>query len=233
LTHKLLPRNRLDGTVLINNVDSLGALKMVRVFLADHHSLIRGGLRTLLRARSDFSICGEADNGIEAVKLAIQAKPNVVVMNVNLPDINGIEATRQIRKALPDTEILIFTAENNEDIMRESLKAGARGYLLKMAASDDQIIVAIETVAQHRGYYSGFLAEKLLRSGHDGSQLTMREREILHLIAEGRRSREIAQMLGISLRTVETHRAAGMRKLHLHSIADVVHYAMRGRPIQM
>lgn len=206
---------------------------MLRIFLADHHALIRGGLRTLLRARSDFSICGEADNGIEAVKLAIQAKPDVVVMNVNLPDINGIEATRQIRKALPDTEILIFTAENNEDIMRESLKAGARGYLLKMATSDDQIIVAIETVAQHHGYYSGFLTEKLLQHAHDGSPLTMREREILRLIAEGRRSREIAQMLGISLRTVETHRAAGMRKLHLHSIADVVHYATRGRPIQM
>ncbi len=204
----------------------------MRIFLADHHALIRGGLRTLLLARGDFSICGEADNGIEAVKLAIQAKPDVVVMNINLPDINGVEATRQIRKALPNTEILIFTAENNEDIMRESLKAGARGYLLK-AASDDQIMAAIETVARHRGYYPGVLAQRLLRSGHNHSQLTMREREILRLIAEGRRSREIAQMLGISLRTVETHRAAGMRKLHLHSIADVVHYAMQGRLIQM
>jgi DNA-binding NarL/FixJ family response regulator len=210
-----------------------GALiEMLRIFLADHSALIRGGLRTLLLARGDFSICGEADNGIEAVKLAIQTKPNVVVMNINLPDINGIEATRQVRKASPNTEILIFTAENNEDIMHESLKAGARGYLLK-AASDDQVITAIETVARHSGYYSGFLAERLLRSGHNDSQLTMREREILRLIAEGRRNREIAQMLGISLRTVETHRAAGMRKLHLHSIADVVHYAMQGRLIQM
>jgi DNA-binding NarL/FixJ family response regulator len=205
----------------------------MRIFLADHHALIRGGLRTLLLARGDFSICGEADNGIEAVKLAIQAKPDVVVISINLPDINGVEATRQIRKALPDTEILIFTGEDNEDIMRESLKAGARGYLLKMAASDDQIIAAIERVAQHRVYYSGFLAEKLLRHAHDGSPLTMREREILRLIAEGRRSKEIAQLLGISLRTVETHRSAAMRKLHLHSIADVVHYAMRGRPIQV
>jgi DNA-binding NarL/FixJ family response regulator len=205
---------------------------MLRILLADDHALIRGGLRTLLGARREFFICGEADDGINAVKLAIQTQPAVVVMNINLPDINGIEATRQIRKASPDTEILIFTDENNEDLMREALKAGARGYLLK-AASDDQIIAAIETVARHRGYYSGFLAEKLLRSEHNDSQLTMREREILRLVAEGRRSKEIAQMLGISLRTVETHRAASMRKLNLHSVAQVIGYAVREKLIQM
>jgi DNA-binding NarL/FixJ family response regulator len=199
---------------------------MVRIFLADNHVLIRGGLRTLLRARSDFFICGEADNGVEAVSLAIQAKPDVVIMNVYMPGINGIEVTRQIRKALPNTEVLIFTAESNEDIMRECLRAGAGGYLLK-SASDEQIIEAIETLAQHRGYYSGLVAEKLLRTGNDGSNLTAREREILRLIAQGRRSREIAQLLGVSLRTVETHRAAGMRKLHLHSVAEVVRYAIR------
>jgi DNA-binding NarL/FixJ family response regulator len=199
---------------------------MVRIFLADNHVLIRGGLRTLLRARSDFFICGEADNGVEAVSLAIQAKPDVVIMNVYMPGINGIEVTRQIRKALPNTEVLIFTAESNEDIMRECLRAGAGGYLLK-SASDEQIIEAIETLAQHRGYYSGSVAEKLLRTGNDGSNLTAREREILRLIAQGRRSREIAQLLGVSLRTVETHRAAGMRKLHLHSVAEVVRYAIR------
>jgi DNA-binding NarL/FixJ family response regulator len=204
---------------------------MVRIFLADHHVLIRGGLRSLLRARKDFFICGEAENGIEAVNLAIQTKPDVVVMNVNMPGINGIEATRQIRKAVPNTEVLIFTAENNEDIMRESLQAGARGYLLK-SASDEQIIAAIEALAQHEGYYSGAVAEKLLRSGQHRSLLTTREREILRLIAEGRRSKEIALMLGVSPRTVETHRAAGMRKLDLHSVAEVVRYAIRERLIQ-
>ena len=103
---------------------------MLRIFLADHHVLIRGGLRSLLRARRDFSVCGEADNGIDAVKLVIQSKPDIAIMNVNMPGINGIEATRQIRKASPETEILIFTAEDNEDIMRECLRAGAGGYLL-------------------------------------------------------------------------------------------------------
>ena len=205
--------------------------KTVRIFLADQHVLIRGGLRTLLRTRRDFSVCGEADNGVDAVRLAIETKPDVAIMNVNMPGINGIEATRQIRKAVPNTEILIFTAEDNEDIMRESLRAGAGGYLLK-SASDEQIIEAIEALAEHQGYYTRSVAEKLLRAGNHRSDLTAREREILRLIAQGRRSREIAQMLGVSVRTVETHRAAGMRKLHLHSVAEVVRYAIREQLIQ-
>jgi len=183
-------------------------------------------LRTLLRARRDFVICGEADNGIDAVKLAIQAKPDIVIMSVNMPGINGIEATRQIRQATPNTEVLIFTAESNEDIMRECLRAGAGGYLLKSAA-DEQVIEAIETLARHHGYYSGSVTEKLLRAGNGRSDLTAREREIMRFIAQGRRSREIAQLLGVSVRTIETHRAAGMRKLHLHSVAEVVRYAIR------
>lgn len=199
---------------------------MVSIFLADRRVLIRGGLRHLLQNREDLFICGEADNGIDAVRLAIQARPDVIVMSVNMPGINGIEATRQIRKATPNTEILIFTAEDNEDIMRECLRAGARGYLLK-SAPDEQIIDAIEALAEHRGYYSGSVTEKLLHANDTRSHLTTREREILRLVAQGRRSREIALMLGVSLRTVETHRAAGMRKLQLHSVAEVVHYATR------
>jgi DNA-binding NarL/FixJ family response regulator len=199
---------------------------MVRIFLADHRVVIRGGLRTLLQARRDFAICGEANNGVDAVKLAIEAKPDVAILDVDMPGLNGIEATRQVHTATPNTEILIFTAENNEDIMRECLRAGAGGYLLK-SASDEEIIDAIEALAQHRGYYSGSITEKLPRAGNNGSHLTTREREIVRLIAQGRRSREIAQMLGVTIRTVETHRAAGMRKLHLRSIAEVVRYAIR------
>jgi len=212
---------------------------MVRIFLADHHVLIRGGLRTLLKARRGFAICGESGNGFEAVKLAIQAKPDVVIIDVNLPGINGIEATRQIRRARPHTEILIFTTENNEDVMREAMHAGARGYLLK-SASDDQIVTAIEALARHEGYRSASVSEKLLESlthskhsDSDWTRLTTREREILRLIAEGHRGREIALMLGVSQKTVGSHRAAGMRKLDLHSIAEVVHYAIREKLIQM
>ena len=212
--------------------------RMVRIFLADQHVLIRGGLRTIVRARRDFSICGETGHGREAVKLIVEAKPDVVIMNINLPGINGIEATRQIRKAAPQTEVLIFTAESNEDLMREAFRAGARGYLLKSAA-DEQIIGAIEALALHENYSSPSMAQKLLdtfvartNGKADAEHLTDREREILRLIAEGHRGKEIAQMLGISHRTVETHRTHGMHKLNLHSIADLVRYAIRERLIE-
>ena len=211
---------------------------MLRIFLADNHVLIRGGLRTLLRSRRDFHICGEANNGLDAVTSATAAKPDIVIIDVNIPGLNGIEAARQIRKASPGTEILIFTTESNEDLMREALQAGARGYLLK-SASDEQIIAAVETLARHQGYSSNSVSKKLLDSltpqgaGDDnGAHLTGREREILRLVAEGHRSREIALMLGISLKTVETHRTAAMRKLQLRSIAEVVRYALRKKLIQ-
>jgi DNA-binding NarL/FixJ family response regulator len=212
-------------------------MRPIRVLIADNHVLIRAGLRALLRARRDFNICGEAANGREAVAIAFKTKPNVVVMNVNLPRIDGIEATRQIRARMPETEILIFTAENNEDLLREALRAGARGYLLK-SASDQQIIGAIEALASRRVFTSSSMSEKLLDSmshpSHStrGKTPTVREREILRLVAQGHRGREIASMLGISLKTVDTHRAAVMRKLDLHSVAQVVRYAIREKIIQ-
>jgi DNA-binding NarL/FixJ family response regulator len=212
---------------------------MLRIFLADDHLLIRGGLRTLLRSRRDFTICGESGDGREAVELVVRAKPDIVIINIHLPGLNGIEATRQIRRASPDTEVLVFTAEDNEDLMHEALRAGARGYLLK-SASDEEVIGAIETLARHHGYSSnsvtGKLIEKLTEQNHGeegGARLTMREREILRLIAEGHRGREIAEILGISLKTVDTHRAAVMRKLELRSVAQAVHYAVRTKLIKV
>jgi len=207
----------------------------MRVLLADNHIVIRGGLRALLQMYGQFHICGEADSGAAAVELTIRKKPDVVVININLPDINGIEVTRQIRKERPDTEVLIFTSENNEELMREALCAGARGYLLK-SASDDQIIRAIEALGQHRTFCSSAVSELLLDDLarrtpgiSEGKRLTDRERQTLRLIASGHRTKGIAQMLGISPKTVSTHRAAAMRKLHLQSTADIVRYAMRER----
>jgi DNA-binding NarL/FixJ family response regulator len=211
---------------------------MIRIVLADNHLVIRGGLRALLEARSNFHICGETGDGRGAVDLATQKKPDVVVINVNLPVINGIEATRKIRRAAPDTHVLIYTAENNADLIREALRAGARGYLSK-SAPDEQIIEAIEALARRRPFYSSSASERLLddmtmsvRGDGNGVHLTAREREILRLIAEGNRSKRIALVLGISQKTVDTHRTAAMRKLHLQSIAQVVRYAVRERLIQ-
>jgi DNA-binding NarL/FixJ family response regulator len=213
---------------------------MLRIFLADDHILIRGGLRTLLRSRRDFSICGESGDGREAVELIIRAKPDIVIINVHLPGINGIEATRQIRKASPHTEVLVFTGEDNEDLMHEALRAGARGYLLK-SASDHEVIRAIETLALHQVYSSDSVTEKLIEKlteqnngeEYGGAHLTMREREVLRLIAEGHRGREIAEILGISLKTVDTHRAAFMRKLELRSVAQAVRYAVRTKLVKV
>jgi DNA-binding NarL/FixJ family response regulator len=210
---------------------------MVRIILADNHLVIRGGLRALLQARSNFHICGETVDGRSAVDLAIQKKPDVVVVNINLPVIDGIEVTRQIRRAAPSIEVLIYTAETDDDLIREALCAGARGYLLK-SAPDEQIIEAIEALARHRPFCSGSVSEVLdemtMRLGGEkcGVHLTAREREILRLIAEGHRGKRIALMLGISQKTVDTHRGAAMSKLHLHSIAQVVRYAIREKLIE-
>jgi DNA-binding NarL/FixJ family response regulator len=211
---------------------------MTSVLLADNHLLIRGGLRTLLQARGDFHVCGEASDGYEAVSLAIHKHPDIVITNINLPGINGIEVTRQICQNVPAAQILIFTAEDNEDLMREALRAGARGYLLK-SAPDEQIIEAIETLAANQAYRSSAMCEKVLdnmtnqiRVNDPGAQLTRREREILRLVAQGYRNKIIAAMLGVSVKTVDTHRATAMRKLGIRSTVEVVRYAIRQKLIQ-
>jgi DNA-binding NarL/FixJ family response regulator len=212
---------------------------MTSVLLADNHLFVRGGLRALLQgARRGFHVCGEASDGYDAVDLALQKQPDVVIININLPGINGIEATRRICRNAPATQVLIFTTEDSEDLMREALCAGARGYLLK-SASDKQIIEAIETLAAKQAYRSTFMDEKLFdklinqtHGNGGGARLTGREQEILRLVARGHRNKAIAAMLGISVKTVDTHRAAAMRKLSLRSTAEVVHYAIREKLIQ-
>jgi DNA-binding NarL/FixJ family response regulator len=209
---------------------------MVRILLADDHIVVRSGLRAFLEARADFSICAEASNGREAVDLAVRKKPDVAILDLTLSVLNGVEATRQIRRGVPETEILIFTARVNEDLVREALYAGARGYLLK-SETDDQIIKAIESLARHHAFFSGLVSESLLdnliqHSDPSSARLTAREREIVRLVAEGNSSKTIAIMLGISMKTVDTHRTAAMRKINVRSVADVVRYAIRTKLIE-
>jgi DNA-binding NarL/FixJ family response regulator len=214
----------------------IGATIMVRILLADDHLIIRGGLCAFLQTRSDFCVCAEASNGRAAIDLAIEKMPDVAVIEIALPVINGVEATRLIRRASPETEVLIFTAEINEDLMKAAISAGARGYLLKSEA-DEQIVMAIDALAKHRAFYSTAISQRLFESlvpqtFDDGGRLTSREREILRLIAEGYSGKRIALLLGISYKTVETHRAAAMRKLQLRSVAAVVRYAVREKLVQ-
>ncbi len=209
---------------------------MVRILLADDHVIVRRGLRSLLEARHDFAVCAEAGDGRDAVDQAAKHKPDVAVLDVSLPILNGIEATRQIRRNSPTTEILIFTMHDNDELISEVLHAGARGYLLKSEA-DDQIINAVNTLVRHRPFFSSQVSETLLDKFNSGTTghsnvLTAREREIVQLIAEGNSNKKIALLLDISVKTVETHRSSAMRKLEIRSTAELVRYAVRNKLIQ-
>ena len=210
---------------------------MGRILIADDHIVVRGGLRALIAARSDFIICGEATNGREAVELALEHRPDVVVLDISLPVLNGIDATQQIRKGSPDTEVLIFTQHHDEETVRAAIAAGARGYVLR-SESDEQIMKAIATLMQHEAFYSSQVWDIRLDPAADPSgggspnALTAREREVVQLIAEGNSNKMVARMLAISVKTVETHRAAAMHKLHIHSTADLVRYAVRKKLVE-
>ncbi len=211
--------------------------KRIRVLLADDHQLVRQGLRALIEARTDWEICGEAATGREAVKKARDLKPDVVLMDITMSELNGLEATRQILKAVPQTEVLVLTVHDSQQMALRVLDAGARGYVLKSDAVRD-LVVAVETISQHGLYFTPRVSDALLKGYRNHStpieqpegswnSLTPREREIIQLLAEGKSNKEIATALGISVRTAEAHRANILRRLNLHSTVELVHYAFR------
>ena len=211
----------------------MGRYNMVRILLADDHSVVRRGLRALFEGRHEFSVCAEASNGRDAVELVLHHKPDVAILDISLPVLNGIDATRKIRKEAPETEVLIFASYRRENEIRDVLHAGARGYVLRSDA-DEQIIWATEALAQHRPFFSDQVSAILLDSfiekagsGHGPPPLTERERKVVQLIAEGNSNKNTAVLLSISVKTVETHRTASMRKLDIHSTAQLVRYAFR------
>jgi DNA-binding NarL/FixJ family response regulator len=209
---------------------------MIRILLADDHEVVRRGLIALLATRPDWQVCGEAQNGREAVALAVKLKPNLAILDLSMPELNGVEATRQIRKEVPETEVLVFSMYESEEFVRDLLAAGARGYVLKSDVAA-QLLTAVETVARHKPFFTSEVAERVLEgflrlgelspSDSDAGILTPREREIVQLLAEARSNKEISTILAISVKTVETHRASIMRKLGISSIVDLVHYAIR------
>ncbi|WP_270933309.1 response regulator [Falsiroseomonas oryzae] len=208
---------------------------MVRILLADDHEVVRQGLRHLLERPAGWAICGEAATGREAVAMAAELKPDVAVLDVAMPDLNGLDATRQIRKASPRTEVLAFTMHESEALVREALAAGAKGYLLKSDAGL-HIVAAVEALASGKTYFNakvsativeGFLRAAAANAPRAERQLTSREREVMQLLAEGCSNKEVATRLSISLKTAEAHRGAIMRKLEARSLADIVRYAMR------
>lgn len=208
----------------------------IHILLADDHSVMRTGLRLVLERQADFQVVGEASDGREAIALAQQHRPEVVVMDVTMPNLNGIEAARQISSAQPETSIVMLSMHSDEAYVLRALKAGARGYLLKESAESD-LIAAIRAVNSGKAFFSPavsrMLVEDYIRQLQDREiedsyeLLTTREREILQLIAEGRSNKEIAGILNLSLYTVETHRGNMMEKLNLHTVPELILYAVR------
>jgi DNA-binding NarL/FixJ family response regulator len=214
----------------------------VRILVADDHHVVRTGLRALLESKTGWQVCAEAANGREAVEKAGQLKPDVAVLDIGMPLLNGVEATRQIRKLSPKTEVLILTMHDSELLVQEVLGAGAHGYILKDDA-DRNLIAAVDALRRHKPYLSSRVSEaasKIPATEKDGSaasrssrsRLTPREREILQLLAEGKSNKEVAGILQISVKTAETHRANIMLKLDFHSITELVRYAVRNNIIQ-
>jgi len=208
----------------------------IRVLLADDHTLIRAGLRMVVVSQPDFTVVGEASDGREAVALAEQLKPDVVVMDIGMPSLNGIEACRQIHDSLLGTQVIMLSMHSDEGYVLRALKAGAKGYMLKDSAEAD-LASAIRAVRAGKSFFSPAVSKilledymrKLKRTGAEDSfdLLSPREREVLQLVAEGKSSKEVANLLSLSVYTVETHRAKLMQKLNLHNIPELILYAVR------
>lgn len=218
------------------------AMKTLRILIADDHDLMRRGVKSLLQAHPGWEVCGEAHTGREAVAKAEELKPDVVIMDISMPELNGVEAARRIRKVSPASEVLILSVHYSDQLIREILDAGVRGYMVK-SDSDRELVVAVETLASHKPFFTPRATEVILSNfssaaSHSeplelvGDRLTSREREIVQLLAEGKSSKEVASSLCISVKTAETHRANIMRKLQLHTVSELVRYAVRNQIIE-
>jgi DNA-binding NarL/FixJ family response regulator len=221
---------------------------MLRILIADDHELARRGIRALLESHPGWEVCGEAKDGRETVDLAASMKPDLVLLDIGMPNLNGLEAARQILAVSPEVAILILTMHDSDNVVREVLRAGARGYLLKSDAGRD-LVAAVEALQLQRTFFTtrvsqmvldGFLDRQTrnpgtISKGDDrvGDSLTSREREVIQLLAEGKTSKEVAVTLNLSVKTAETHRTNLMRKLGLHSVADLTRYAVRNGIVQV
>ncbi len=205
--------------------------KRIRILLADDHAVVRQGFRMILGSQPDLEIVGEAATGREAVELAETLRPDLVVMDVAMPELNGIEATRRLASTLPHTRVLALSMHKDSVYVREILRAGARGYLLK-DAFDRDLLAAVRAVARGEGYLSPAVSDAVLSDYRKHvtdplDLLTSREREVLQLVAEGKTNKEIAALLSLSVYTVDAHRGRIMEKLNLHSTGELVRFAVR------
>jgi DNA-binding NarL/FixJ family response regulator len=212
----------------------------LRILIADDHEVIRQGVRLMIEKEPGWVVCGEAADGRAAVALAEQLAPDVVVLDLGMAGLNGLDAARQIKRGLPTVEVLIFTGEESEESIHRVFAAGARSYILKSDLGE-HLIAAIRALGQHQHYFTSRISKIVFARYLDGGSspdkdqsdsLTAREREILQLLGEGKSNKAVGALLGISIKTVESHRAATMRKLELDSFADLVRYAIRHKMIE-
>jgi DNA-binding NarL/FixJ family response regulator len=217
-------------------------MRNLRIVIADDHDLMRRGVKTLIQSHPGWEVCGEAQTGREAILKAEELKPDVLILYIGMPDLNGIEAARRIRKASPSVEVLILSMHYSDQLIRDILEAGVRGYIVK-SDSDRDLIIAVETLANHKPFFTSRATEVLLSNFKAGrstgevpelvrDRLTSREREIVQLLAEGKSSKEVAASLCISVKTAETHRANIMRKLQLHTVSELVRYAVKNQIVE-
>ena len=214
-----------------------------RILVADDHEIVRRGLIALLEGQPGWEICGEASDGRQTVERAQQLKPDVVVLDIGMPGLNGLETTRVLKKTLPQVKVLVLTLHDSDQVIREVLDAGAVGFLLKSDAARD-LVAAVDALKRGRTYFTPKVASMVLdgylkkRNGEeepstDPDRLTPRERQVVQLLAEGKSSKEVAVTLNLSVKTAETHRSNIMRKLGLHSVGELVLYAVRNNIVQV
>jgi DNA-binding NarL/FixJ family response regulator len=215
---------------------------MLRFLLADDHQVVRQGLRSILEAQHDCQVVAEAADGRRAVALTKELNPDIAILDITMPALNGLDAMRQILKSRPKTKVLILTMHGSDSVITEALEAGARGYIMKSDAGRD-LVDAIESLGRNKTYFTSRVSQMLLDGFLTGAsraqaqtsgavRLSPRQREIVQLLAEGNSSKDVALALGLSVKTAETHRANIMRKLDCHTVSDIVRYAIRNNIIE-
>jgi len=218
--------------------DAIISRRRMRIMLVDDHEIVRQGIRSLIETIPEWTVCAEAADGQAALHLAEQVRPEIIVLDISLPKIGGLDVLVELKKMLPDAEILVLTMHDSERTIAQMLRAGCRGYLLK-TETGEKLIEALTKVSRHQTYFSSSVSETLLQyyinsaEEHEHEQLTPRQRQIVKLVAEGNSNKRIAYILNISVKTVETHRLEAMRRIGAKSSADLALYAARNELIRL